>query len=45
MYFSQSWLLLTYGSGDGDQKDEFCKLVRRVWILITCREEDVNMVI
>lgn len=35
----ESWLLLTYGSGDEDQKDESCKLGRRVQILITCVEE------
>jgi hypothetical protein len=47
LYFSESWLLLTYGSGDGDQKDKFCKLARRVQILITCIEEkdSVNMII
>jgi hypothetical protein len=47
VFFTESWLLLTYGGGDGDQKDEVCKLARRVQILITCREEkeDVNMVI
>jgi hypothetical protein len=47
VYFSESWLLLTYGSGDEDQKDESCKLARRVQILITCMEENdgVNMMI
>ncbi|GFG38537.1 hypothetical protein Cfor_01207 [Coptotermes formosanus] len=36
----ESWLLLTYGSGDADQKDETCKSARRVQILITCKEEN-----
>jgi hypothetical protein len=47
VFFTESWLLLTYGDGDGDQNDEFCKLARRVQILITCKEEkeNVNMVI
>jgi hypothetical protein len=46
VFSTESWLLLTYGDGDGDQKDEFCKLARRVQILITCNEdkENVNMV-
>jgi hypothetical protein len=47
VFFTGSWLLLTYGSGDGDEKDETCKSARRVQILITCNEEkvDVNMTI
>ncbi|KDR24547.1 cation-dependent mannose-6-phosphate receptor-like [Zootermopsis nevadensis] len=36
----ESWLILIYGDGDGDQKNEFCKLARRVQILITCKEEN-----
>jgi hypothetical protein len=45
--FSGSWILLTYGSGDEDQKDETCKLAKRVQILITCMEEkdNVNVII
>jgi hypothetical protein len=46
VFFTESWLLLTYGSGDADQKDETCKSARRVQILITCKEEneDVNTI-
>jgi len=46
IFSTESWLLLTYGSGDADEKDESCNSTRRVEILITCKEEneDVNVI-
>jgi len=47
IFSTESWLLLTYGSGDPDEKDGHCNSTRRVEILITCKEEneDVNVII
>jgi len=47
IFSTESWLLLTYGSGDADQEDESCNSTRRVQILITCKEEneDVNVIV
>jgi len=47
IFSTESWLLLTYGSGDPDQQDASCNTTRRVEILITCKEEneDVNVII